>query len=245
MMSAIRRRLAGDERGLGLPELIVSMMLLAMLGALVLSLFSMFARTFTRDRSQTDSTNIAAIGMSELTRVIRSGTEIRVSGSSLNTPVFLDARNDSVVMHAFLDTESASPKPLKVEFSIDGNRQLIESRWFAEAASVPYWTFGAVGRPADTSRPIARQIPVFDASVDPQHLFRYRSATVCPVATPDCNVLTPPLGGSLPESERRLIAIVEIRLKVQADLTVRAEPVTLVNQVGLPNLGIDRVGASQ
>lgn len=236
---------SGDDAGFGLPELIVSMALFAILGTLVLTLITTFSRTFTRERSAVDSTNVAAMGMNELTRVMRAGTEIRVSGGTVNNPVFLDARAESLIMHAFLDTDSTTPRPLKVSFSIDGNRQLVESRWLAVPSSDPFWTFGAVGRVPDSQRPVARQIPVFDPLVDEAPLFTYRTAEVCATSTPDCNVLVPPTGGTLSEADRRRIALVEIRLTVQADITARAEPVTIRNQVGLPNLGIDRVGASR
>src|SRR5690606_14777193 len=162
-------------------------------------------------------------------------------GSHQNRPVFLDARADSMTLHAFLDTDSADPRPMKVRFRIDSSRELVEDRWLADPASKPYWTVGAPTRAADTSRPVARKIPPPGPSDPP--LFTYRSAVVCPAETPDCNVLVPAAGGALTEDQRRQVAIVEINLTVQADTTGRADPVSLRNQVGLPNLGIDRVGA--
>lgn len=243
-MRRLRERLRppSEDQGYGLPELLVAMFLLSIITALVVALVSNFSQTFTRERSAVESTNTAAIGMNEMTRVIRSGTEIRVSGHHLNRPVFLDARNDRMTLHAYLDTDSVDPRPVKVEFSIDASRELIESRWYAEPASKPYWTFGSAGRPADTSRPIARKIPPPGPGDSP--LFTYRSAEVCPDNDEGCNVLPLGPGGALSDANRRLVAIVEIDLTVQADVTGRAEPVNLQNQVGLPNLGIDRVGAT-
>ncbi|KGM14259.1 PilW family protein [Cellulomonas bogoriensis] len=237
-MNAAIARLRREDAGFGLPELLISIFLFSVVTALVLTLVTNFSRSFTRERSAVDSTNTAAIGMNELTRVIRSGTEIRQDGTD-NLPVLLEARPDDITLHAFLDTDSMNPRPIKVRFRIDENRQLIEERWNADAGSAPYWTFGSPTRPPDSSRPVARQIPE-----DSPALFRYRSSTVCAPASPNCNVLAPPAGGALNLNARQQVAVIEIRLNVQADPTGRAAPVTIENQVGLPNLGIDRVGAA-
>lgn len=245
-MRALRARVrtVHDDDGFGLPELLVSMFLLAIVSTLVVTLVSSFTRTFTRERSAVESTNTAAVGMNELTRVIRSGTEIRVSGSPFNRPVLIEAMDEGITLYAFLDTDSVNPRPVRVRFRIDATRVLHEDRWYADAASAPYWTFGADGRDPDSSRPVARRI--VPRGPDETAMFTYRTSEVCPEGgDPDCNVLVPPAGGTLTEDSRRQIALVEIRLTVQADESQRAEPVTIRNQVGLPNLGIDRLGASR
>ena len=64
-------------------------------------------------------------------------------------------------------------------------------------------------------------------------LFRFFDADGTEIEIPDA-------GFSL--ADRRGIAAVEIAMTVQTDISGRAEPVTIRNRVGIPNLGISRVG---
>ncbi|NMR20161.1 prepilin-type N-terminal cleavage/methylation domain-containing protein [Cellulomonas fimi] len=226
------REAAQRERGLSLPELLVTMFLLGLISTMVLTLVVTVNRTFTRDRAATDSSTTAAIGMNELTRVIRSGTELRVQGQPLNDPVFVAAGNESVMLYAFIDTDEAvEPEPIKVRFSINGNRELVETRWAATPVSSGgkrYWVFPASTTP--TSRVVTRQIPP-RAGSEP-YLFTFLKE--------DGTAWVPPASPS--KDQLREIVAVTLTLKVQADVTARAEPVTLANSVGIPNLGISRVG---
>lgn len=227
MIRTLRRRLlAHDDRGLSLPELLVTMLLLSFLTAMIMGLVVSFSQTFTRDRAAADSTTVAAAGMKELTRVVRSGTELRLAGGgSTPSPVFLEAQPNSLTMYAYIDTAATSPRPVKVRFSIDAERRLVETRWVATATSAP-WTFVPVGSPSQV-RPIARLIP---PGADP--LFEYLDAsnTVIPIPT-----------GGFTTAQLRSIAAVRVTLTVQADVTERAGAVQIHNAVGIPNRGISRV----
>ena len=55
--------------------------------------------------------------------------------------------------------------------------------------------------------------------------------------------ITLPAAGGMPTADLEKIAVVEITVKVQSDTTARAKPVLLINRVGIPNLGISRLGA--
>jgi len=220
------------DGGVSLPELIVTMMLISVLSLVVLGLVSSISRTFTRDRSATDSTNIAAVGMNEITRVIRSGTEIPMTGG--RRPVFIAAGAEFLEMHAFLDTSAADPQPVKVRFEVSGSRDLTEHRWFANAASEPNWTFVGTATSPSTSRVIARKIsPVAAAPV-----FQYYDSL-----DRDAVALVIP-GSGFTATQLASIVRVEVTLSVQADLTARAEPVVLTNTVGIPNLGVNLLGAA-
>ena len=105
------KALRSDEVGLSLPELLVAMFLLGILSVLVVSSFSSFTSNFTRTQLATDSTNVAATGMNEVTRVVRSGTEIEVLGSPNNLSVFLLASREQAVLYSYLDAQSAAPAP--------------------------------------------------------------------------------------------------------------------------------------
>jgi prepilin-type N-terminal cleavage/methylation domain-containing protein len=224
---------AKDERGVSLIELIVAIALFAMLGTMVVSLFAGFSGAFSRDRAVSDSTSVAAVGMNEVTRVIRSGTEIAVSGSPVNAAVFAVAADDTVVLQAYLDTDAANPAPVLVRFAIDPvTQELMETRWKA-VKSTDFWAFPQY--PAGTTlskRPIARQIVPRSAS-EP-YLFRYLDV--------DGKALTFDVTGRLTDADRRKVAAVQVTLRVQADPTGETKPAVLQNTVGIPNLGVARVG---
>ncbi len=229
-MNRLRRALR-DDRGLGLPELLITMVLIGVLTSAVVALFSSIASTFTKERSATDSANIAAIGMNEVTRIIRSGTEVPLLGGSRQRAV-VAAGEDFLEFHAFIDTDSTSPEPVRVRFEIDGDRDLIEQRWTAIATSADTWTFPPSTATPDSERVIARKI------TPGTHLFTYFAST-----DPAATAMTVPTAG-FTAAELSSIRQVGVSLTVQADLTDRAQPVTLVNRVGIPNLGVNVFGAT-
>jgi hypothetical protein len=55
--------------------------------------------------------------------------------------------------------------------------------------------------------------------------------------------MTIPVGG-IAAGNLQKIAVVEVTVKVQSDTTGRADPVTMTNQVGIPNLGVSRLALS-
>ena len=223
---------ARSERGVTLVELIVSTGLLTMMLIVVVTFFSSFSRTLNADLGSTNSATTAAVGMNEVTRIIRSGTEIPVSGQTLNLPVFIEASNENVLLYAFIDTDSVDPAPMKVRFSISGSGELTETRWASYVVNTSYWAFQNV---AYSSRVVARKI-IAPTGSEP-YMFTFYDATGAVIATDQAGVI--------PAANLRSIAAVQISLKVQADASGRADAVRLQNTVGIPNLGISRVGASQ
>lgn len=212
-------------------ELVTVMALLGVVLVIVITVFTGFTHAFTQDRSVTTSARTANIGMNEVTRVVRSGTENPISGSTLNDPVFEFAGKEKVILYAYLDTDSASPKPVKVQFSINASRELVETRWTSYVVSSGYFAFNTT---AATTRTVARKI-VAQSSSDP-FLFTFYKADGTTVLTPSSS------SASLTLAERRQIVAVKVFMKVQADPTARGEPVTMQNTVGIPNLGVSRVG---
>ncbi|MFC8191334.1 type II secretion system protein J [Cellulomonas sp. NPDC057328] len=212
-----------DDRGVTLPELLVTMLLMSIVSLLIVGMVAGFSRTFSRERAATDSTTVASAGMKEVTRIVRSATEVRPTGATDNVPAFVDARPNSLTVYAYIDTAAAAPKPVKVQFSIDAQRRLVETRWVTGSTTSP-WTFPATGSPT-TVRPIARSIPISAAP-----LFEYLDKDNQPMAVP---------AAGFTDERKREIAAVRVTLTVQAD--ARAEPVTMVNAVGIPNRDLDRV----
>jgi len=234
----LREALRTDS-GIGLPELLVAMTLLAILMTIVVSVYTSFTRSFTLGQSATDSTNIASVGMNEVTRVVRSATEIEVASGAANTPAFVTAKNESATVYALVDADSAVLAPVMVQFAVDQmSRDMVERRW-AATRSGDYWTFPSPASPPASSRVVARKIVV--PSAGEKYLFTYLKTEGCLASEPTCAIV-PASGDALSQAEIRTIVAVEVTMKVQADETARAEPVTLTNRVGIPNLGRSRVG---
>lgn len=223
------RRAVRDERGMSLPELIVAMAVFAILATVMVSMFTGFSRSFSSDRSAGESTGIASTAMKELTRVIRAGTELPVPGlEGKNDPVFASASDDGVELRAFLDTDAVSPAPVLVRFSVDAENRLIEERWTATRA-VRSWTFPAAAPPY--RRTVAHSLTPREQREQP--LFSYLDAKGEPI---------PLVAGAVPVQSLRMIAAVQVTLSVRTSGRSDVAPVVLQNSVGVPNLGISRVG---
>jgi len=227
-----------DERGFGLTELIVAMFIFGIIGTLMITLVVTISRSFTQERAATDSTMVAAVGMNELTRVMRSGTEVPVAGGT-QVPVFVEAFADKVTLYAYIDTTSLSPRPTKIQFAVDPvSRDLTETRWAGVPVSGEPGAFSFSPTP-ESVRTIARKI--IDAT-DGTPLFTYLAVVTDP-ADPDFGTAQPlDATGGVNSSLIPTISVVQIAMNVQADITARAEPIMLKNRVGIPNLGISRIG---
>jgi prepilin-type N-terminal cleavage/methylation domain-containing protein len=218
-----------DERGMSLPELIVAMAIFAILATVMVTMFTGFSRSFSSDRSTSESTGIASSGMKELTRVIRAGTQIAVAGSEgKNDPVFATASEDTMELRSILDTDAVSPVPVQVLFSVDAENRLIEERWTGTRSAYS-WVFPS--GEASYRRTIAHSLVPREQRERP--LFSYLDATGRAI---------PLVAGSVPVQELRTIAAVQVTLGVRTSARTDVEPVVLQNSVGIPNLAISRVG---
>ena len=239
MMIAIRRRislLGKDQTGFGLAEFVVAIGLFSILATLIIITFSNFTRTLNVDRAATTNTNLASVAMDELTRVIRAATSIPVYNTATDLPAFSYAHKEKVILYAFIDTGSGTPKPIKVQFEVVASRDLVETRWAAHPVSghPTYWEFDTT---AQSTRVIARKIVTPGTGED--SLFNYQS--IGTDLLPDD--MTIPTGG-IAAANLSKIAVVEVTVKVQSDTTGKAAPVTMTNQVGIPNLGVSRLALS-
>lgn len=215
-------------------ELAVTIFVLGVLSTVVVGLFVNISTTLTRDRAAMDSTSIAAIGMNEVTKVIRAGTEIRVAGVTLNDPVFATAKSEEMTINSYLaDSSTGVLAPVKVRLAINpSTRELTEIRWPSTKNAAGYWIFSTT---PGATRTIARAIPVvtLPLTAGQKYLFTYYDAAGLELVVP---------AGGLSESQRRAVAAVQVTVTVQADVTSRAKKVMLQNTVGMPNLGVSRVG---
>jgi hypothetical protein len=223
-VTRVRQVLREDrDTGASITEMIVTMALLSVVTTLILTMVVSVSRSFTHERTATDNAMNASNGMNELTRVVRSGTSLQLSGVVDQQPPFVSAGKNSVVMYVYIDADSANPRPLKVQFSVDAQGRVRETRWLATTSKSP-WSFST----SSTARTIARSVP----TGAPQ-LFRYFDASG--------NELAVPGSGTLTADQIDLVASVQISLTVQSDTSSRVDPVTLQNSVGIPNLGVSRI----
>jgi len=224
------------EAGFGLMELVVAMAILTLLMSIIIGTFASFSSAFRDERAQTDSINVAGVGMNQLTKIIRAGTIIDLK-STEDRPIFVEASDESVTLYSYIASSSIDPQPIRVRFAIDASRQLVQSTWKAEKSSEG-WVFKVDSAPAtapDSTRVIARKIIARTASevtAGKARLFTYLDKDGKKIATPV-------VAGS---AARGQITAVVITMNVQADDTKQASPVELRTRVGLPNLSTSRLG---
>jgi type II secretory pathway pseudopilin PulG len=219
-------RLRSDERGITLVELLVAMALTAIVATLVVSIVATASRTLSSQALATTNSETAALAMRELTRVLRSGAPIRLTGSTATTPIVSAAGTASLTVTSYVDSVVDPSVPVRVLFAVtDGT--LTEQRFTV----TPVGDAFTIATTGGATRTLARGLTTTAA----EPLFTYYDAA---------GVIIPiPTGGTLPETDLPRIAAVRITVRVQRDDSQRASSVTIDNTVGLPNLGIVRVRA--
>jgi len=211
-MRLLERIRASRDRGFTMAELLVTIMLLSIVSAMVVGTVTLVGRNVVRDQSKADSLDIARVGMNRMSKAVRAGTEVPVSSTS-NLPAFAEIGPETLTVYASLGTA-----PTKTKYSVNAQRELIETKWSADTSNAPYYTFATT--PVVTE--IASQIPA-GAS-----LFKFRDANgalVSPQTTTDTTVLSQ-------------VRSVEIDLKVNSNPAQGVPPVSLNSTVVLPNLGV-------
>jgi prepilin-type N-terminal cleavage/methylation domain-containing protein len=222
------------ERGLTLVELLIAMLLLGLVLFMVVGFFSSANRAFTQSNAVGGNTKAASNGMNEISRILRAATQNPVQGQALSSPAFVPlgtagqivTGNETVTVYAYVNLDSATEQPVKVQFSLDSNRNLIETKWAGYVISPGYWGF--------QSTPVSTRIfaaTVVNRTGSNPYLFTYLKT--------DGTALTVPAGG-FSDSDLRSIAAVQVTLGVGTSATVNSSTVVLQNTVGLPNIGLSR-----
>ena len=223
-MNTLLQRLRHDQRGVSLAELLVAMALTAIVTTLVVAIVATSSRTLSSQSFASSNSESAAIAMRELSRVVRSGAPLRLTGTTVDSPVITVARADSLTVTSFVDSVASAPVPVRVTFAVATGR-LTEQR-FAITAVGDAWQVASTG---GSTRTLARGVTVTAA----RPLFTYYDAAGA--------IIPVPTGGALAVTDLPRIAAVRLRVAVQGDASGRATSVALDNTVGLPNLGISRV----
>ncbi|MGY4858101.1 PulJ/GspJ family protein [Cryobacterium sp. AP23] len=226
MMSRIRRAISSDQ-GFSLTELLVAMMLLGLVMVMVTGLFAGAKRASNESSAISGNTKSAANGMNEVSRILRAATDNPVLNQAVDSPAFLGSGtgNEIATVYAYVNLASSSQLPVKVQFSLDTNRNLIEQRWAGTVISAGYWAF--TGTP--TTRVLAGAV-IPKSGTNP-YLFTYLTSTGATIPVPT---------GGFTDDVLRTVAAVQVTIAVGATKTSTTAIVTLQNTVGLPNLAIAR-----
>ncbi|GIU87958.1 MAG: hypothetical protein KatS3mg009_2473 [Acidimicrobiia bacterium] len=169
--------------------------------------------TGERLRNLEEARNLVAVTAKDIRTAVRL---------EAGTSPFVLADDREAIFYANLDTTDA---PKKVRIRVDGQNQLIEEVWDADAGSVaPDYTYTGTARVRYVGRFVANDVdtPIFEYLDD------------------DGNVLasTP---RSVSASDRLAVKSVRITLEVRRTSAFNDNVTTVVNQVRLPNLDYNAV----
>lgn len=236
----LRTHGTSDDDGITLAELLVAMMVFGIISTLVMGLYVSTVRATHVATSVATNTAMASNGMNEVARVIRAGTSNPVVGQPIADPAFPVAGNEDLVIYAYVNLMTAEQTPVMVRYSVDSQRRLVETTWAAQKLAGNKWKFPtvsgspttgiSVGVPATSKRILTSTLATRTAS-DPW-LFTYHNA--------DGETLGLEKNGALSLANTRLVASVTVSLFIQGSSEEKASRVTLVNTVGIPNLGVNR-----
>lgn len=215
-----------SERGLTLTELLVSMMVLSIIMVIATGVFINTGRAAGIGNSVNISTKAASLGLNELAKAIRFAASNPVSGQAIDDPALVVAKNDLVTVISYLDVDPAAPQPVKIAFTIDSQRRLIEVRYDSYEISKGFWGFKTT--PASTQ--ILTGALVAPASGEAQ-LFTYLDSNNDPLTVP---------ASGLTLAQRQSVAAVKVSIKLKSDDASSGSPVKFESIIGIPNLGINR-----
>jgi Tfp pilus assembly protein PilW len=249
---ALLGRIAREERGISLVELIVAIALTAIISTLLVTIVVTVSRSFTREAHASTNSDSASVGMHELSRVIRAAAEVSLSGSPAGTApadAVISAGANQITLYSFVDA-AAAPAPFIVQFSVVADGTLSESRRIGSAVvptggvaaastSTTVWQFEA--RPSST-RTILRGV----VSTAAAPLLRYYNAAGVELVLP--------ASGVLDATQLSAVASVRVTLRVQQFPAApgagagsggagggTGTAALLDNTIGLPNLGVSRI----
>jgi len=206
------RRRDRDDRGLSLAETMVSLGLTVAVVLLATTALIDTSRAVRRNDTRVDSTTIARKGIADLTRVLRTATQVETGSTPALAPAFVYAGPEDLTVYANI---TADQRPTRVRFRVTAARDLVEDKWAATSSTAPY-TFAAT----PVTRVIGRKVPTGSTS-----LFTYLDATGA--------AMTPPLSDEL---ARGRVKTVLLTMTVQANPNSAVPPAVVTNQVHIPNI---------
>jgi Prokaryotic N-terminal methylation motif len=220
-MNALRRRLARDDNGLGLVELLVAMLLSGIVLALVATMFINVARATGQSNLTREAAAVAGNIANQVTKTVRFAVQNPVTGTTALSPAVVEATPASLSLISLADANASTLAPSRVRFSVSGG-QLLEER-LAATDSNGFWVFSG-------GTPVVRTLggTVVPPSSGQAPLFRYRD-------TDGTELVPGPTG--LTAAQRERVASVSITLRVRSSASADAPLTVIASTVGMPNLG--------
>lgn len=210
-------------------ELVVSMLLLSIVMTIVVSLLMSITNAAALSQGIDASSKTASNAMNELAQVVRNGATVPVKNNIVPQPAFVSAAPESLTIHSVLDSSGSMLVPVRVGFTVNAKRQLIEHRWTASVTDGYYtWPTGV----AVTSRNLSGSLLIPEAGGTP--LFTYLDSLGNRLAMGTDNKLT--------AANLAKVRSITITMRVEAEGGATGEIIELVNTIGLPNLGEVRTG---
>lgn len=222
------KRARTDESGIGLVELLVAMLIFAIILTLVTGMFQSTTQVVNTGTSVNTSTKAASLGLNELSNALRFADSNAVSGQALNDPAFVVAKKDLLTVTTYLGVTAGAPQPVKIAFTIDSQRRLVEVRYPSYELSPGFWGFSAT--PLFTKILTGAIIPPTGSEPD---LFTYLDSNNAPITIS---------AAGLTLAQRQTVAAVQVTMKLKSDDATSGNPVMFQSIIGLPNLGINRTG---
>jgi hypothetical protein len=205
----VRRRLRG-ERGTTVVEMTATVILLSIVLTFVYKAIDTTQYAIAGETARLANLDEARTLMGVTTKDIRTATRL-----TAGTSPFTVGQNKEVTFYANLNNVTGGPR--KIRIYVGTASELISQMWTPDASSVaPNYTY--------TGTPVARYVGRYVANASNQPIFEYYDI--------NGTKLTTPLNAA------GLLAVysVKITLVVRKQTTLPLRPVTLVNQVRLPNV---------
>lgn len=204
------------DSGLTLPELLVTMVLLGVVGTLVLTMFISVTRSLQASDQRVEATSTTLVGAETLVRAVRAGAVVERPVGTAELEAVVPTSETSLTVHSWTarstDPGTTDPLPVRVDFTVDATGRLVETRTAADEDSGPQYTF--------TGTPRTRTV---------------LTGVVNPAVTPVFTYYDVDGDELAPGASTTGVASVEVHLLVQTDGLGRVAPTELRNRVHLPN----------
>jgi hypothetical protein len=207
-----------DQRGqASMGEMMVTVLLLGIVMTFVYKAIDTTQYALAGETARLANLDEARTLMAVTTKDLRTATRL-VPGTS----PFVAASDNDVTFYANLNNTTGGPR--KIRIYVDSTNQLIAQAWTPDVSSVsPNYTYTGAASP--------RYVGRFVANPAGQPIFTY-------YGVPDATTGIAPVLPSGTLSAANLLAVysVKVTLVVRKQTTLPVRPVTLVNQVRLPNV---------
>lgn len=204
-----RRRIRRDERGVTMVEMAATLMLLSIVFAFVYKTVDTTTYAIAGQAARLVNLDEARTIMATTTKDIRTATRL-----TAGTSPFIMGQDKEVQFYANLNNTTGGPR--KIRIYVDSSNTFISQMWTPDANSVaPNYTY--------TGTPIPRYVGRYVANGSTP-LFEYYDINGAKLTTP------------LTSAGLLAVYSVKVTLIVRKQTTMPLRPVTLVNQVRLPNV---------